>query len=250
MRSTKSIKLWAITLTLTLIVSCAILVHYSPLWLTGWAISQYDGHDRLWAHRVNTLDRLKQASQIFSGVELDLVFMQEDTETWFDVSHPPDNPTGLRLNTYLSEVVRLNSKIGLWLDIKNLNAKNKSAVLERLRELIATHGLQDNTIIIESQDYHSLPHISEGGLYTSYYISHQSPKDLAINIALSEASAISYPGDMYRFVVDKVRPIAKGQDMLTWRTDLRASNPIDALSIREMLSDKDIKVMLIRFRSP
>lgn len=228
-----------------LLIATSSLVHLSPPWLTRWAVRQYDGHERLWAHRVNSLERLRAAAGIFNGVELDIVF----DGGVFHVTHPPDPPTGLTLDTYLGVASGLNPTPGLWLDLKNLTENNRKAVLGRLMELSAKHSLDKANLIIESQNYHLLPYLSQGGFDVSYYLSYQSPEDLARNIEIAGTSIISFEGDMYEHVTGKVIPLTGKRDLLTWRSDLRAANPIDAINIRKILKNLDIRVLLIRFKT-
>ena len=64
---------------------------------------QFIGHyDKIWAHRVNSTEKLESAIQYFNGVELD-VFYDSNTNK-FDVNHPPAKSIGLDFQTYLSNI--------------------------------------------------------------------------------------------------------------------------------------------------
>jgi hypothetical protein len=61
---------------------------------------------KVWAHRVNSIEKLAQTGALYSGVELDLVFVDEGEAAFFDVNHPPAPSIGLSLDAYLSSVER------------------------------------------------------------------------------------------------------------------------------------------------
>lgn len=50
---------------------------------------------KIWAHRVNSIEKYEEARDLFSGVELDLVF--NDLNNSFDVNHPPAKIINLNL---------------------------------------------------------------------------------------------------------------------------------------------------------
>src|SRR5690554_4954312 len=84
---------------------------------------EYLGHyDKIWAHRVNSTEKLESALKYFKGVELDLVY--DEQKNILDVTHPPVPSIDLDLENYLSSI-NSEAKPYIWLDIKNLNFDNK-----------------------------------------------------------------------------------------------------------------------------
>ena len=50
---------------------------------------------KVWAHRVNSIEKYQEARDIFSGIELDLMF--DVASNTFDVNHPPAKSINLSL---------------------------------------------------------------------------------------------------------------------------------------------------------
>ncbi len=128
----------------------------------------YLGHeDKIWAHRVNSIQKLEFTQKRYAGVELDLVF--DNNTMTFDVNHPPALSIGLTLETFLAHFDTRNP-VGIWLDFKNLNQENSENALNRLEELSIKYKLDKNTIIVESQSPQYLTGFSNAGYKTSYYL--------------------------------------------------------------------------------
>lgn len=128
----------------------------------------YMGHnDKIWAHRVNSIEKLEFTQSRYAGIELDLVF-DEKTET-FDVNHPPATSIGLTLDTFFSHYDAKNQG-GIWLDFKNLKAGNSEGSLKRLLKLTQKHKLDKSKIIVESQSPEFLVGFENAGFKTSYYL--------------------------------------------------------------------------------
>lgn len=127
---------------------------------------EFLGHyDKIWAHRVNDISKLHKAQRFFDGVELDLVFHEKGN--YLDVTHPPGPSRNLYFEYYLQEV---RGHPFLWLDIKNLNAGNSNAVLNKLRALLSEKDYPLQKILIETRYPDALPIFSRAGFKTSYYL--------------------------------------------------------------------------------
>lgn len=123
--------------------------------------------EKIWAHRVNSLEKLNYTQKHYSGIELDIVY---DLKTnTFDVNHPPANSIGLTLDTYFSNLKEKNNT-GIWLDFKNLNEENEQQALIKLKELIKKHELNPQFMIVESQSSEYLSGFKKNGFKTSFYL--------------------------------------------------------------------------------
>lgn len=149
-------------LLILLAVLLAVIYHRIPFKI------DYMGHiDKIWAHRVNSIEKLDYVQGRYAGIELDLVF-DEQLQT-FDVNHPPAESIGLTLETYFSNYDTGNPG-GIWLDFKNLTAVNAESSLERLLVLTDKFQLDSNRIIVESQHPEFLGVFEQAGFKTSYYL--------------------------------------------------------------------------------
>jgi len=128
---------------------------------------EYIGYQsKVWAHRVNSLEKLNYTQKLYQGIELDLVF-DSITQT-FDVNHPPDPSIKLDLDTYFSNIN--NKEIRLWLDFKNLSEANAEKATEILDQLTKKHSLKSENILVESTEITCLQDFKNKGFKTSFYL--------------------------------------------------------------------------------
>lgn len=129
---------------------------------------EYLGHyDKIWAHRVNSTDKLESALKYFEGVELDLVY--DDQKNILDVTHPPVPSINLDLEKYLS-FINTPEKPYMWLDIKNLNNENKAVILKILNKLFSQKEYPLDKVLIETRYPEALSEFSAAGFKTSFYL--------------------------------------------------------------------------------
>ncbi len=119
--------------------------------------------ERVWAHRINTGASLQEAAEIFSGVELDVVFVDGE----FRVFHPPAPDIGLTLQRQLTQEVRA---IEYWLDWKNASIGNVEAALGHLADLDASFDISARTLVEISALDGSADRITAAGWRASYYL--------------------------------------------------------------------------------
>jgi heptose-I-phosphate ethanolaminephosphotransferase len=215
-----------------------------------------DNFNKLWAHRINNLEKLEKAIKIFSGVELDVVFKREGGKMYFDVYHPPSDSIGLSLERYFDAASSF-PHLRFWLDLKNLSPDNKHDAFNRLNHLIKKYDLRKR-IILESKKYSNLDIFTESGIYTSYYLpkikvdeiseeeKKNKTKNLIKNITSANIRAISYTGYMYEYVKECIFPRTNNIEMLTWFTSKNIHNKDDAAFLQKIVNDKDIRVVVVK----
>lgn len=122
----------------------------------------------IWAHRVNTLGKMMEAARLFPGAEMD-VFYDALTGA-LTVNHPPDPPSGLRLDDLLAYANRLNPELALWLDLKNLDEANAARVLEELNRLDARHAIRRRALVETVNTGPASAALRKAGYLSSYYL--------------------------------------------------------------------------------
>jgi len=128
---------------------------------------EYVGYQsKVWAHRVNSLEKLNYTQKFYQGIELDLVF-DSITQT-FDVNHPPDPSIKLNLDTYFSKIN--NKEIKLWLDFKNLSEANAEKATEILDQLTKKYSLKSENVLVESTEIIYLQSFKTKNFKTSFYL--------------------------------------------------------------------------------
>ena len=146
----------------TIVLILAVVVYiFNPYKL------EYAGYQsKVWAHKVNTLDKLNYSQKFYDGIELDLVF--DSISNKFDVNHPPDPSIKLDLDVYFSNIK--NKEIKLWLDFKNLSEANVEKSAEILDQLTKKHSLKSENVLVESTEINCLQNFKTKGFKTSFYL--------------------------------------------------------------------------------
>ena len=109
--------------------------------------------NKIWAHRVNSIEKLNSALNHFDGVELDLVY--NNKKDLFDVNHPPSKSIGLTFEVYLNAIKKQQFPY-LWLDLKNLSKENSISILNKLLYLFKSKNYPFHKILIESRQSNEL----------------------------------------------------------------------------------------------
>ena len=146
---------------------------------------QFIGHyDKIWAHRVNSVEKLKSAVHYFKGVELDLEY--DSRKNLLDVNHPPSESIGLNFEDYISNL-KVDETPYMWLDIKNLNLNNCELIFKKLVTIFEAKNYPLEKVLIESTHPESLKNFSDNGFMTSYYL----PSNLNLKTEIELKSEIS-----------------------------------------------------------
>ena len=129
-----------------------------------YKVSFLGHYDKVWAHRVNSTEKLSFALQYFNGIELDLVYISK--KNYFDVNHPPTESIGLTFENYLSNI-KLDAQPFLWLDIKNLRTNNSEKIKNHLCELFNKVQFPLDKVLIESSSIEALLPFTKIGVKTT-----------------------------------------------------------------------------------
>lgn len=206
--------------------------------------------DKIWAHKVNSIEKLNEANKLFSGVELDVVFYVKNN--FFDVNHPPDKSLNLLLAEYFQFPIN-NSNYKYWIDFKNLNKDNELQSSNRLDSITKLFNLNTSNIIVESENPQFLKSFRDKGFLTSCYLPsglHVLNEDsLKVVIELINNDLITYKS-FYISMDYKDYPIVKkhfpDKKKLCWFTTYGSMNKITArILLYEILLDDNVDVLLI-----
>ncbi|WP_226064257.1 FAM151 family protein [Kaistella polysaccharea] len=217
---------------------------------------------KIWAHRVNSIEKYEEARDLFSGVELDLVF--NDLNNSFDVNHPPAESINLKLFDFLKSKKEYNN-FGLWLDFKNLNESNYHQSSIKLDSIVKKLNINNKNIIVESRKPIFLDAYVKKGFKVSYYL----PPDIAnmkeeefiiestiINKLINSGKIDYISSDVndYNFLKEKF----PNTTIITWILDIPPtikSTYSLKVSIKSfirnliVLSDQNVKVVLFSFKA-
>ncbi|WP_299054358.1 hypothetical protein [uncultured Polaribacter sp.] len=154
-----------------------IAYYYSPYKVEG-----INFYHKIWAHRVNSIEKLNSSLNYFDGIELDLVYNFE--KNIFDVNHPPDESKGLNFVDYINAIEN-NSLPFIWLDIKNINKKNVDQILKKLLLIFKSKEYPLNKILIESKNANLLLQFEKVGFKTSFYLPSNLNKKNSLDLSKS-----------------------------------------------------------------
>ena len=156
------IQIKKIIISLFILLISLIAYKYSPYKI------EFIGHyNKILAHRVNSLEKLKSALNYFNGVELDLVYNK--TSNVLDVNHPPAISINLNFEDYISKIDSKKTPF-LWLDIKNLTNENSEDILTLLLSIFNERDFPLNRVLIETRYPEALLIFTNSGFKTSYYL--------------------------------------------------------------------------------
>ncbi|GGD83912.1 hypothetical protein GCM10011312_04950 [Planktosalinus lacus] len=208
--------------------------------------------EKIWAHRVNSLEKLNYTQKHYAGIELDVVY---DLKTnTFDVNHPPAKSIGLTLDTYFSSLNEKNN-IGIWLDFKNLNEENEQESLIKLKELIKKHELIPQYMIVESQSPEYLFGFKQEGFKTSFYLpsslNRLSNEELIAKVLEIKTKIKNYPTNAISTNSVDYSIIAKhfpNEKKYLWNIDGLYNTRIfkNFFLNRKVLKDPKVEVLLVR----
>ena len=234
---TKGTKIKVVIGSLCLLLILAMVYRYNP-----YRFSFLGHYDKIWAHRVNDTAKLASALDHFEGVELDLVFLEDNGV--LDVNHPPAPSNGLTFEVYLSRI-ETGKYPYLWLDIKNLNSENSKVIFDRLQALFKNKSYPLHKVLVETRYPDALPVFTEAGYKTSYYLpsnpSEHIPKIDSI-LRFQPTIGISTTYKNYTTVA-KIFP---KKTKYIWI--LNHNKLIEHRLVRSILKDTTVKVVLVPYR--
>ncbi|MFY0627135.1 MAG: hypothetical protein JXR07_12620 [Reichenbachiella sp.] len=155
--------------------------------LISKTLLQFFFKEKVWVHKVNTAVRYASVKDVYSGIEIDLVYDSGK----FDIHHPPELKSGFTLTEFLKESSR-NSALKYWLDFKNLSNDNHIESMKRLVEIIEQFGLERSKVIVESSQLQFLSLFKDAGFKIAFYLPNEIrnlPKE-ELNTLGSEISKV------------------------------------------------------------
>ena len=209
-------------------------------------------NEKIWAHRVNSIEKLNYTQEKYSGIELDIMF--DKATLSFDVNHPPAESINLNLDNYFSKI-DLEKELNIWLDFKNLNEANRYEALNRLLELAEKFNLNKKKLIVESQLPEYLDIFSKAGFTTSYYLpvglSGLKEKDLLPKIEQIKDNIRQYPTTAISTNINDYELITNyfpKEEKYLWSIDKTYTSRFfkNYLLMRKALKDPTVKSILVR----
>lgn len=211
-----------------------------------------DTANKLWRHKVNSIEDLHNYSTLFKGIELDIVYYPD--KNVFEVEHDPNPNKSIMLDDYLDSIAN-TEELHYWLDLKNLKWEYVDELMERLEFVLNKHNIKSR-VIIESWSLKSLKKLNKKGFYTSYWIPNfnyngeitskqqEVLNKIKNNLTDCKHNAISAPYQMLPFIKDHLSDCT----VHLWTNGLKTEN--DKLLIKDIAATSCVKVVLVDYEKP
>lgn len=156
---------------------------------------EFLGHyHKIWAHRVNSIEKQEAALLFFKGIELDLDYLEETD--FLDVNHTPAPSIGLSFQEYMDHLP-INRYPYLWLDIKELDTLNHHHIFDKIHPVLRSKNYPLDRVLVEGMQVEALLIFEEAGfntsLYLPWYLHDLSEEDLAEEIAALKSIQAQFP---------------------------------------------------------
>lgn len=185
--------------------------------------------DKIWVHRVNSLERLSWVKDDFKGVEFDVVFNTQ--KKGFVVCHPPEDSLGPSLSSYVR--VLSSSKLMGWVDVKVLKKEDVDHALSELHALSTIFPIRER-LIFELYDPAIVPAFEKAGFRVMQNIS----------TVVQAFPFISGESIWYKEMKDRY-PSSR---LFIW--DLSWKNFLNRESLKYSTEDEQVEVVLVNIKSP
>lgn len=150
--------------------------------------------EKVWVHRANEMGKARALQYQYAGLEVDVFYDVE--HKCFMIKHDVNEEPLLSLNQWLDSLEN-RSRIGLWLDLKNLTPENKTDIAKELLHIKGQYRLKGK-IIVESMSYDCLKDIEKQGFDISYYIPPFNPEEEDSLLLVQMKDSITRVTSQYR----------------------------------------------------
>lgn len=197
---------------------------------------------KLWVHRVNSMERLETVQDYFGGFETDLVF--DRAANTCRIVHPPAPAGPLTADAYFRWLQKAAGK-KLWLDVKAVDTNDVDAIVHYFRQSDSLYVIRDR-VIIES----SVPALVNKLAIQGFIVSYLVPYDQLSGQAPDRIEPLL---PVVRFVSQEDRqiPVLKklypGKRIITWALDF--GNYFSFSHLQSLVADPSIAVVLINVKS-
>jgi len=206
------------------------------------------GLDRIWPHRVNSIQRLHYLYPDFVGFECDIQFDAASGKLY--IAHDSDDLNSLVFTDYLGREDK-DHKL-FWLDVKNLDSLNQESFCSDLEQLDQQYEIK-NRVIIESPNSAVLNRLNQSGWLCSLYLPSAFPAELSdsqnsigaiAHYLKTNTGLISQDASLHDLMT-KNFPQAK---QLIW--DIRFRDALNKDLLLKLANDSSILLCLINVKSP
>lgn len=208
---------------------------------------QSKANDKVWLHRVNSIERLSNMEDKYRGVELDVLY--DFNLGILDVTHDSYNSISLDLADYMNELCGNDYIAYIWLDLKNLNANNQLLIKTKLDSIFNQYNCIDKSrVVIESDKPLLLEPFSILGFKTSFYIPSlhtlQYEQQLSTLTYIDSLNSTDYLSSYYKDY-ELLKKRFPNNNFLFWAHDTKEGSYLKDSFQVEILEDPFVHVLLV-----
>ena len=215
----------------------------------GKATGENDCTDRIWVHRVNSVNRYKALEDKFSGFETDIVY--NNASGTFSVYHPPLEPGDsdtLSLADFFQATDLLHKKF--WLDTRFVDAFNKREALAVLTKM-NNADLIRKACIIELYDAEAAQFFAEQGYTVSFNMPLSLQAEFKKNVLLNDSlerilEKVHYISQEASYL-GTMKNLFPAKKIITW--DPHFSNFFNKEHLQKLLNDPQVAIVLVNIKS-
>ena len=206
---------------------------------------------KTWYHGANTIEKAKEKSMIFEGLELDINF-DRNSENLYVCHNIEDTILGLTIEEWF-EALPNPSQNYYWIDFKNLHPDYVHYACEKILSLIYKYNLK-NRIWIEFYNIPELEIVKRYGIYTILTIENSNYQDYSLfiwqyfilgKIAQLKPEAIGCDHTMF----NNLTKFFPNYHIFLWHSTLIYTDE-DAEETRKMCQHPSVKVVLVDYENP
>lgn len=208
--------------------------------IQNWRYKQLPNQNKIWVHRVNSLERLDYLQKNFDGLEADIYF--DTLSKYFIINHPPSTIKNLSIEQWVKNL-QVNKKV--WFDVKLLDTIHVNAALVALDKI----PLNRSECIFECYDLYAAMAFVQKGYRVALnvdpiYIHGKYMEKKKLISAVPDGIEYVSQEDHY---VDSLKLMFPNKKIITWSTSFYHIFKNDYL--RNLLNDPVIDIVLVNVKS-
>jgi hypothetical protein len=199
--------------------------------------------DKIWAHRVNAMERLQKLEPHFAGFEIDVVY--DSTRNSLLVYHPPFEGRVILLESFLKKIAASNKKS--WLDLRYVSGSNVEKVQGLLAEMEKKWHFMNFTVI-EVYDTAAANYLAKKGYQMAINVpvyGLHSERDW-IEFASSVSPQVKYVSQEDTFF-PQLKLYFPGKRIILWAVAFKNYFWLDHLE--KLVNEKVVEVVLVNVKS-
>lgn len=219
---------------------------------TPYRIEFVGFYNKIWTHRVNSLQKQEAALLFHKGIEVDLDYIEESD--FLDINHLPAPSINLSFEEYINNIPVQRNFPYLWLDIKELDTLNNKRIFDKIFPVLNSKQYPLEKVLVESMQPEALQIFEEAGFKTTFYLpwnlNDLTEKELSIQMNSLKKIEKDFPHTAFSTNTKQYELIKKyfpEKDLYLWAEGHR---PIkDYFLFRKILKDDKVIAVLSPYRS-